>query len=134
MRGELSADIKEHIRAGGAVRTDAAQAYAGRCGKTVARRNGDVVCRRAAGWGTVHLGVGTCRDHRLDAPGLDPWVGEVAPDEWQRITGHQRPGPAGTFAPTHGASGVLRSIEEPLSETLDDADRQRRASSCGFDR
>jgi hypothetical protein len=119
----LPPNLVDWIRSGNAVRTDAAAEFAGRCGAAVERRNaGAAFCGRAAGWGTDHKGVGRCKGHPLEADGLAPWVGVVAAEQWQAITGHNLPGPGGHLQATHGATTTLRSIEDLFADMMEATD------------
>lgn len=105
--------IQDWIRRGLPVRTDASDAYAGRCGAPVVRRSGQAYCRTGAGKGTEHLGMGRCRQHEGVEEGLGLWIGQMDPVAWRRVAGGTDAGQAGT----HGAS-VLAG--EAMNRTLDD--------------
>lgn len=134
---ELPEALIEWIRAGKPVRQETeGDQYAGRCGARVQQggRGLGVYCRKAAGSGTTHLGVGPCHHHPLETRGdtsLAPWVGEVDPQQWRAITGHNASAPGGGGFPTkHGATEALtmgeqaaKTLTQHFEDALTDEDR-----------
>lgn len=123
----LPDELREYVEAGHPVRTSADDPEAGRCGAMRARDTG--FCRRVAGWGTDHTGIGRCRrpEHADLHGGLAPWVGELDEEEWAEVTGaNTLPRNAdGTFGSTHGATEYgLQPIERLFYKKLDPEEQE----------
>jgi len=108
---EFGTEVEAWLLKDGPLRSEPQDAYPGRCAGEIIRKNGSEAapgdyCQRVAGWGTDHTGYGRCRHHGGDrfAKGLPPWVGEISPEEYRRVTGgREKPS-----AVTHGANQLTR--------------------------
>lgn len=120
----LPATLRDYVKAGNPVRTSPDDPEAGRCG---GERTTGKPCRRVAGYGTGHTGLGRCRDHPDLHSGLAPWVGELPPEQQAEVTGANLAPrkPDGTFGETHGATYYgLSPIEKLFHEKLDDEEQE----------
>ncbi|MFW6086763.1 MAG: hypothetical protein ACODAG_06125 [Myxococcota bacterium] len=116
--------LREYVEAGHPARWDPDDPLPGRCGG--ARWDGEP-CRRGAGWGTDHTGVGRCKNHPDLHTGLSPWIGVLPRQEWAAIVGRQVVrDDKGRFAATHGQDGKIKAVKATFRDLLP-TDGSRRA-------